>query len=41
LEKLEAVTSFTETQKEMLVKSSIGAGNRRETWKCHTVRETR
>lgn len=35
------VTLFTEKQKETLVKSSTGAGNRRETWKCLTVRETR
>lgn len=41
LENLEVVTSFTEKQKETLVKSSRGSGNRKETWKCHTVRETR
>lgn len=31
LEKLEVVTSFTEKQKGMLVKSSTGTGSRRET----------
>ena len=41
MEKLEVVTSFTEKQKETLVKSSTGTGNRRETLKRHTVRETK
>lgn len=35
------VTSFAEKQKETLVKSSKGAEKRQETWKCHTMRETR
>lgn len=35
------VISFTEKQKKMLAKSRAGARNRRETWKSHTVRETK